>query len=145
MPDKKSNDSYNVLWESLERSILRHDISQVRQLKAQSPDEFSVAITTNLFQQAFVDSVAEMSLDVIAQFVGLGNDLNRNDLAAERATGYFPINQCVSTCCWHRTKLLLELGADPNVADSLCFVGEYDATGSASQLKLAKLLLNHRR
>lgn len=130
----------------LAQQVLAANTDEFRKQRASSLVDFQKAIRTNLVERAFIDASPNLPPETIKQFVELGINPNRHYIEGlePEVSGYvfhYPLNECIILNCWHQVKALLESGADPNRADALASVANLRG-GPASQLKMAKLLLD---
>lgn len=134
-------DKIDEIAMSLIESAEVGDNARIREIRLKSSDTFIKAIHSKKFQWDFIHSITDLDQDSIATLVECGVDLNRHENVGYAPNGIFPLDRCISRNKHDRARDLLELGADPNICESLNSVCYMDQ-GPESQIAMAQLLID---
>jgi Ankyrin repeats (many copies)/Ankyrin repeat len=134
----------SILKKLILSAIECNDVHQLKQLFAESPTDFGLAMKTHSFQTNFSYYVLQIAPETLGVLVQLGLDLNRHDNEGYAPDGTYPLGSCIHRRNLEMARLLLQNGADPNLCDALntvSYMGE-KAT-PADQIAMAQLLLDY--
>lgn len=116
--------------------------SEIRRLNSEIPEDFNDAIQSHQFRREFTMSITYYDRETISTLCELGVNINEHDNTGFAPSGTYPLTACIHAADFDRAKLLLDLGADPNLCSGLNSVSYLD-DGPESQIAMAQLLIDY--